>query len=121
MKYKNVKATIIVSILLGLTSCNGEDDSKSEILENSDNPSEENVLSIDQIKNSQEEFLVQEIENPDEKEPEKIEEPELDKDEIEAEAETKDETEDDEIENDETEDDEEVVEDAEEDTSNEIK
>lgn len=106
MKYKNLKASIIVSILLGLASCNGEDDPKSEILENSDNPSEDNVLSIDQIKNSQEEFLVQEIENPDEKEPEKIDEPELDKDEIEAEAETKDEIEEDEIE-----DDEEVVED----------
>ncbi len=75
MKYKNLKVTIIISILLGLTSCNGEDDSKSEMLENSDDPSEENVLSIDQIKNSQEEFLVQEIENPDEKEPEVVEEP----------------------------------------------
>ncbi len=81
MKYKNLKVTIILSILLGLTSCNGEDDSKSEILENSDNPDEENVLSIDQIKNSQEVFLVEEIDNPDEKEPEEVDEPDEDEDE----------------------------------------
>ncbi|WP_069471344.1 hypothetical protein [Candidatus Marithrix sp. Canyon 246] len=99
MKYKNLKLTILLSILLGLASCNGEDDSKSETLD----PSEEKVLSIDQIKDSQEEFLVEEIDTPDEKEPEESEEPELNKDEIEAEAETKDEIEDD--------DDEEVVED----------
>ncbi len=116
MKYKNLKASIIVSILLGLASCNGEDDPKSEILEDADNPSEENVLSIDQIKNSQEEFLVKEIDNPDdEKEPEVPDEPELDKDEAETanevEAETAnevedddDETEEDDIEEDATED-----------------
>jgi len=80
MKYKNLKATIIISILLGLTSCNGEDDSNSEIKENLDNPSEANVLSIDQIKNSQEVFLIEEIDNPDEKEPEEPEEPDEDED-----------------------------------------
>jgi len=76
MKYKNLQATIIISILLGLTSCNGEDDSKSETLD----PSEEKVLSIDQIKNSQEVFLIEEIDNPDEKEPEEPEEPDEDED-----------------------------------------
>ncbi len=97
MKYKNLKATIIISILLGLTSCNGEDESTSEdILENPDNPSEEKVLSIDQIKNSQEEFLVQEIENPDEKEPEELDDDE-DEDEDEDEEVVEDEPTEDEV------------------------
>jgi hypothetical protein len=114
MKYKNLKASIIVSILLGLASCNGEDDPKSETLD----PSEEKVLSIDQIKNSQEEFLVQEIDNPDEKEPEVPDEPELNKDEAETANEVEAETEEDEIEDDDETEEDDIEEDA---TEDEVK